>query len=291
MKKDIYYKIWQTSSDVVNLITNLSKENQQKTIDLFLFAYRWLNESEEYSYQIEYQFRYIENSVVLDQYDIIYNEKSFIRLKIYNDQGQKKVQLYSDFIDLEDINTLHKDSLDRLYQGSRTIFSFTTSIDHVNYDSIYIYFFKELIEICNKAVQQEFTDEKIAHISPLRAQPQRYYFLDKFKENQIVNDASEGDVVIDILNSNSYVLNKVNDWFKNFNLKIRIDKIKDTINTLQVIQNEIDLNITDVGFGVSQILPIISQCYLSQSNSLSLIEQPEIHLHPKMQADLADLFY
>ena len=29
---------------------------------------------------------------------------------------------------------------------------------------------------------------------------------------------------------------------------------------------------------------------MSNNKSLTLIEQPEIHLHPKMQADLADLF-
>ena len=47
-------------------------------------------------------------------------------------------------------------------------------------------------------------------------------------------------------------------------------------------------NIVDVGFGVSQALPIIVQgLYLSKDQSL-LLEQPEIHLHPKMQLQMAD---
>jgi predicted ATPase len=52
----------------------------------------------------------------------------------------------------------------------------------------------------------------------------------------------------------------------------------------------LDLDIIDVGFGISQILPVIVQGFLSLDDSLTMIEQPEIHLHPKMQAELADLF-
>lgn len=47
-------------------------------------------------------------------------------------------------------------------------------------------------------------------------------------------------------------------------------------------------NIADIGFGVSQILPIITQGIIMQKNQILLIEQPEIHLHPKMQMDMAD---
>lgn len=50
------------------------------------------------------------------------------------------------------------------------------------------------------------------------------------------------------------------------------------------------VNITDVGFGISQFLPVLVQCFHAPPGSIIVIEQPEIHLHPAAQAWLADLF-
>ncbi|MER9024039.1 DUF3696 domain-containing protein [Mesorhizobium sp. M0815] len=47
--------------------------------------------------------------------------------------------------------------------------------------------------------------------------------------------------------------------------------------------------LTDVGFGISQVLPIITLLYFVPEGSTVILEQPEIHLHPIAQANLADL--
>ena len=51
-----------------------------------------------------------------------------------------------------------------------------------------------------------------------------------------------------------------------------------------------EVKLTDVGFGVSQVLPVIVECFYVPPRSVVVIEQPEIHLHPRVQAELADLF-
>lgn len=51
-----------------------------------------------------------------------------------------------------------------------------------------------------------------------------------------------------------------------------------------------EVKITDVGFGVSQVLPVLVQAFYCPPNSTVWMEQPEIHLHPQVQAELADVF-
>ena len=49
-------------------------------------------------------------------------------------------------------------------------------------------------------------------------------------------------------------------------------------------------DLTHVGVGVSQVLPILVMCLLVESDSTLVFEQPELHLHPKVQTLLGDFF-
>lgn len=51
-----------------------------------------------------------------------------------------------------------------------------------------------------------------------------------------------------------------------------------------------EVKLTDVGFGVSQVLPALVQAFYAPPESTVWMEQPEIHLHPQVQAELADTF-
>lgn len=48
-------------------------------------------------------------------------------------------------------------------------------------------------------------------------------------------------------------------------------------------------NLVDVGYGVSQALPIIVDLIQSKKGSMFLLQQPEVHLHPRAQAELGSL--
>jgi predicted ATPase len=61
-------------------------------------------------------------------------------------------------------------------------------------------------------------------------------------------------------------------------LKIRID------------ERSGDQDLTHVGVGVSQVLPILVMCLLADPDTVLLFEQPELHLHPKVQTLLGDFF-
>jgi predicted ATPase len=49
------------------------------------------------------------------------------------------------------------------------------------------------------------------------------------------------------------------------------------------------VELPDVGFGISQVLPVLVECFYAPANSIIIMEQPETHLHPSAQAALADV--
>lgn len=59
---------------------------------------------------------------------------------------------------------------------------------------------------------------------------------------------------------------------------------------VQVTQEDVNipLDLTSVGTGVSQVLPVLVMCLQASSGSLLMIEQPELHLNPRVQQKLAD---
>ncbi len=67
-------------------------------------------------------------------------------------------------------------------------------------------------------------------------------------------------------------------------------KLKEHEVTVRTAPGRPWVHLTDVGFGVSQVLPIIVEAFYVPVGSTVLMEQPEIHLHPRVEAKLADLF-
>lgn len=145
----------------------------------------------------------------------------------------------------------------------------------------------------------------INFIAPLRQHPERKYLLNGnvnsvgiFGENTPVLLAKEynrkrTDVIPPVIDENgklNFEIKKatfkelVGMWMEYLDLGELSLSGKDGFVELNINNH----NIVDVGFGVSQALPIIVQgLYIAKDQSL-LLEQPEIHLHPEMQLQMAD---
>ena len=74
-----------------------------------------------------------------------------------------------------------------------------------------------------------------------------------------------------------FSINKIADDRQDYEVKVRT-KGSNTFT-----------DIPDVGFGISQVLPVLVQLYYSPANSIIIMEQPELHLHPSAQSALADV--
>ncbi len=61
------------------------------------------------------------------------------------------------------------------------------------------------------------------------------------------------------------------------------------VNTRTKMKTKAILRVQDVGFGISQVLPVVVALVVAKEGTV-LVEQPELHLHPKLQTELGDLF-
>lgn len=75
-----------------------------------------------------------------------------------------------------------------------------------------------------------------------------------------------------------------------FSVKPVVEGRKDYEVLVRTYAGAPEVKITDVGFGVSQVLPALVEAFYCPRNSTVWMEQPEIHLHPQVQSELADVF-
>mgnify|MGYP000177610174 CR=1 FL=1 len=127
---------------------------------------------------------------------------------------------------------------------------------------------------------------RVQRFAPIRATPKRWY------ESYAISYNSNGEhtplLLKELLHSSKSksLIAKLEYFGKESGLFDSIevsDIIKDYPFELRVKYGRLSMNLTNVGYGVSQVLPLIVELLISKNQTFA-IEQPEVHLHPRAQA-------
>jgi predicted ATPase len=157
------------------------------------------------------------------------------------------------------------------------------------------YSFHTLFRGLSLAVEETF--QRVFFVGPLRDYPRRVYLASGAAPQDV---GLRGENAIPVLwfeaqrrRTRTPLLAEVRRWMKEFEvaLEVQIEAIRGSHFALTFVdpQSRLTVSIADVGFGASQVLPIVVAGYFAEPGATLLIEQPEIHLHPRAQATLGDL--
>jgi len=140
-------------------------------------------------------------------------------------------------------------------------------------------------------------DEEILKLFPMgpsRRSPARWYIFTGTSPQDV---GYQGDSMPDFLFRHPDIIEKVNSWLERLEVGYRLQTRSPGPNIRDLFEvrltdtrrgKPVEVGLPDVGFGVSQLLPFIVQALASEDQVIS-IEQPEVHIHPRLQADIGDL--
>lgn len=144
--------------------------------------------------------------------------------------------------------------------------------------------------------------KNVNYLTPLRVYPQRSYTLDIEKNDVGISGEFTPHIMYKYSNLSLYsFLPPVDDRIKKGTRRKKFTEflnewmdylqlgeysLPQSLETLQL--NISDYNVQNVGFGISQVLPILVNGLTKSKNEVLLLEQPEIHLHPSAQMRIAD---
>ena len=151
-----------------------------------------------------------------------------------------------------------------------------------------------------KSIPASFKEKLTAvrYLGPLRSYPERLY---KVPGVDSYFSGLRGEFTHHRLYYQPGLVHLVNEWFERFEIPYKLDvrKVGDIAVSGEYIAlvlvdrtSGTPVTLADVGFGINQILPVIVEgvdFFTGREDRILCVEQPEIHLHPRLQANLADL--
>ncbi len=143
---------------------------------------------------------------------------------------------------------------------------------------------------------QDFV-EKLIHIPGIRSNPERQYKIERYnKKYQGRFDKYTASIIYNWGEKENKKLEELISIIKELGLasNITAKKINEAHISLHISRhlksNRNDtVDLSDVGFGLSQVLPILIAVIEANKDNIIYIEQPEIHLHPLAQYKLANI--
>jgi predicted ATPase len=151
-----------------------------------------------------------------------------------------------------------------------------------------------------------FFSERVQYLGPLRQEPQVMYRLSQSERYDVIGTRGEHTAAVlhtfgtklvlcpqvDGTARNKSLIDAVNYWLNQFGLAKAVSTTDQGRLGLELTIEpdgmSAKLDMTRVGVGVSQVLPVLVMALLADPGSLLLIEQAELHLHPAMQQKLGD---
>lgn len=158
-----------------------------------------------------------------------------------------------------------------------------------------------LVLFVNNTLVEELNTVK--YLAPLRATAERFYRSQDLSVDEV--DYQGKNLAMFIKNLSQKEKDDYSTWLlENFGFDLQAKSEGGHLSLHLTYHNSSSsYNITDMGFGFSQILPIITQLWFSINSKISqnifsrrrrgnylIIEQPELHLHPRFQAKMIDAF-
>ena len=150
----------------------------------------------------------------------------------------------------------------------------------------------EFIVEAGYALENEL--ERLFPLGPYRQAPERLYI---FTGTTPLDVGYSGDLLPDLLFRKPGLVGQANKWLSRLDIgyELKIVPVGTPSNDLFEVRlldtrrsSSTTIALPDVGFGISQILPFLVQTLASEEQTIT-IEQPEVHVHPRLQADLADV--